>query len=371
MSENGIKFFGPMGRKFSEDVENEIEALLDDGGQSGAHGGSKRSRLIDGSGLKELYIRDLLEEHPGLDLSPISIVLDCANGAASYLAPEVFARAGARILSFHASPTGANINVLCGSEHLRRFPQDMRAQIERYQARFGLAFDGDADRVIIFDAAGNLIDGDYMLGILGKYFAGRQQLMARSVVTTTMRNMGLKLFLDELGLQMHETPVGDKYVIEKLEALRELDNDPEALGLGGEQSGHIIIMDKEHLTGDGIRSALFVIQALSDFDLRSVDELVPALVKMPQLIASAYVGSGPRLSRQELEAWTKQLLVDVPGMLRVNLRYSGTEPLFRIMLEVDDHYNANELAEIALEIARKGQSYAGLEDAPVDILHCG
>jgi len=158
-----------------------------------------------------------------MNLKNIKLVMDCANGAASKIAPEVFSRLGAELVTIHASPTGQNINVAAGSEHVRRSLQEMHLLIEHHNACFGVAFDGDADRVVFVDETGHLVDGDHMLGMLARYFDQRGELMARAVVTTVMRNSGLKSHLENLGIKMFETPVGDKYVTEKIFELREFD----------------------------------------------------------------------------------------------------------------------------------------------------
>jgi phosphoglucosamine mutase len=149
-------------------------------------------RYQDGSTFQELYLQDLIGEHPGLNLSSLRIVVDCANGAASYLAPELFGRLGAQVIAVHASPTGTNINFRAGSEHVRRQVSDIGALIRQSEADFGLAFDGDADRVVFVDEKGSLIDGDHMIGMLANYFHEQNRLLGGAVVTTVMRNSGLK-----------------------------------------------------------------------------------------------------------------------------------------------------------------------------------
>ena len=147
--------------------------------------------------------------------------MDCANGAASFIAPEVFSRLSADLVVIHASPDGMNINVNAGSEHVRRSMNEMSLLIEHHDAQFGLAFDGDADRVVFVDKTGSLVDGDHMLGILARYFKNRKELLGNAVVTTVMRNSGLKNRLEQAGIQMYETPVGDKYVADQIFELRE------------------------------------------------------------------------------------------------------------------------------------------------------
>jgi phosphoglucosamine mutase len=370
--QNGIKFFHHTGRKLPEDLELQIEALIDQLSSNSVPHYAVHTHIghvHNGEIFQELYIRDLLSEHSGMDLDGIKLVIDCANGAASMIAPQVFSRLGAEVVTIHASPNGLNINVDAGSEHIRRSPEEMNLLIGYHQARFGLAFDGDADRVVFVDEQGNLIDGDHMLGMLSRYFDQRGQLLARSVVTTVMRNSGLKARLEQAGIRMFETPVGDKYVTDQIFALRDADTTPGKIGLGGEQAGHILIVDDGHPTGDGIRTALFVIRIFLESGAASLAGFAAEVGKTPQIIASAYVGSGPRIGRKELDGLEAGLLAQTPGIVRVNLRYSGTEPLLRAMLESDGQVDEKGLARLALDLCRKAQSTSGALSGHIDILN--
>ncbi|MBN2551023.1 MAG: phosphoglucosamine mutase [Anaerolineales bacterium] len=375
--QNGIKFFGNTGRKLPEDEERRMEQLLQpfisgessEGQNRFVRGSSKQGRLQDGKLLVEQYIQGLIDEHPGLNLGGMTIVLDCANGAAYQVAPEVFGRLGARTVVIHASPNGWNINASAGSEHVRRQVRDIGMLIEYYQADLGLAFDGDADRVILVDEKENLVDGDHMLGILARYLGQQGKLLSRSVVTTWMRNSGLHKYLEQLDIGMFETPVGDRYVVEKLLELSEAAPNSAAIGLGGEQSGHIVLVDEAHSTGDGVRTALYVIRALRETGQGSLSSFIAEVGKVPQIIASADVGHGPRMSKADLSALEARVLNDHPGLLRVNLRYSGTEPLFRVMLESDGGLDENALALIAIGLCRQMQHLAGAADGAIDILN--
>jgi len=367
--QNGIKFFDRLGRKLSETIETEIEKLLLDD-QFMPKTESHLGRLIDGNTLHELYIQDLLKEHPDNFLNGLSIVVDCSHGAASFIAPEVFQRAGAQVIVINASPTGSNINYFSGSEYIRRSPEKLGETIQQRDANFGLAFDGDADRVVFIDEEGTLIDGDYMLGFLARYLDQHDQLLARSVVTTTMRNNGLKNFIDHLGLHLHETPVGDKYVSEKLMELWNKSHETGKIGLGGEQAGHIILIDDNHITGDGLRTALFVLRAYRESDNNTLAKFAAGVGKTPQIIASAYVGNGQRLDKNILQELENQLQNTYPDLVRVNIRYSGTEPLFRVMLESNEHRTEEDLAQIATEVCKNAQSFANHTDGHIDILNC-
>lgn len=369
VQENGIKIFDRFGQKLAEKTEQEIEdLLLDEKFQSGLQQSS--GRCVDGRSFQELYSQDILREHPSDFLIGLTIVIDCAHGAASRIAPNVFQRAGANIIAVNASPTGLNINFNSGSEYVRRSPEKFYETIKQYGANFGLAFDGDADRVVFVDEDGTLIDGDYMLGFLSRYLSQRELLLENSVVTTTMRNEGLRRFVENQGIDLFETPVGDKYVIEKLMQLRNQSAQNGKIGLGGEQAGHIVLLDDEHITGDGLRTALFVLDAYVESSNHTLAEFTAGVGKVPQIIASAQVGNGNRYSQPELQFMEKEVFSTYPGLLRVNLRYSGTEPLFRIMLESENTYSEKDLAKVAVEISRKVQNHSEKPNGSIDILNC-
>lgn len=367
--ENGIKFFHKNGQKLSERLEEQIEKLLlDDRFQPLPD--ENPGRVVDGCSFHEIYTQDLLKEHPAGFLRDLVIVVDCANGAASHVAPDIFQRAGARVIAINSSPTGFNINVNAGSEYVRRCPERLGEVIQQVQANFGLAFDGDADRVVLVDEEGTLIDGDHILGFLSRYLAQHDALLGCSVVTTNMRNNGLKHYVESAGLQLYETPVGDKYVSDKLMQLWNENSAPGKIGLGGEQAGHIILLDKEHITGDGIRAGLFVLNAFLESRYHTLAAFATGVGKTPQIIASAYVGNTLRFDKQQLETMQLQLLRSHPWLLRANLRYSGTEPLFRVMLESDHSHTEEDLAHLAAEISERAQKLANQTDAEIDILNC-
>lgn len=369
VEENGIKFFDRKGLKLPQAIEAEIERRLSSPTDSIALKSSGRS--IDGqSFLQERYIEDLLVELQNLRLDGLTVVMDCANGAASWFAPQCIARLGARVIAIHASPTGLNINDRAGSEYVRRRPEDLGRLVRQYDASFGLAFDGDADRVVFVDEQDGLIDGDHVLALLARYFDDHQKLAARTLVTTSMRNEGLVRFARSRQLQMLETPVGDKYVVEKLLSLVRESPHSVTVALGGEQAGHIVIMDENHTTGDGIRTALFMVRTFVESGEKSLVELKRVIRKTPQVIASAYVGKGAHLNQLALDDLEHQLRQDIPALTRVNLRYSGTEPLFRLMLEADDKMPEGEIAQTVWNVCRKVQSYAKTTGEFLEILNC-
>ena len=371
VEQNGVKFIDADGLKLPEKLENEIEQHLSIDGLNGRAGGQgKLGKLIDGRYLHEYYIQGLLGEHEPDFLHDLTLLIDCSNGAASQFAHEVFSRSGARVIAIHSSPNGVNINSHCGSEFARRYPGEMGKLIRHFQTDFGLAFDGDADRVVFVDNQGNLIDGDHILGFLARYLEQKEQLLANSVVTTQMRNTGLKNYLEGAGMKVFETPVGDKYVVEKLIEIRRQSTQKGNFGLGGEQAGHIDIVNDEFTTGDGIRTALYVMRAYLESGASSMTSFAAGVGKTPQIIASAYVGLGSRYDRQVLADLENELHSKHPGLGRANLRYSGTEPLFRVMLESGDQYTVLDLARIAWQICRDAQQHAMIEEGMIDILNC-
>jgi len=369
LKQNGIKFFNKTGQKLAESVEEEIERrLLDEHFHPELD--EDFGRVVNGSSFQEIYAQDLLQEHPAGFLKGLVIVVDCANGAASYVAPDIFQRAGARVIAINASPTGFNINLNAGSEYVRRCPEKLTEIIHQYGANFAVAFDGDADRVVFVDEEGTLIDGDHILGFLSRYLDKHDALLARSVVATNMRNNGLKHLVEAAGMVLYETPVGDKYVSDKLMQLWAENSTPGKIGLGGEQAGHIILLDQNHITGDGIRAALFALHAYLESGNQTLAEFAVGVGKTPQIIASAFVGNAVRYDKQQLDKMEQEILATHPGLVRVNLRYSGTEPLFRVMLESDGQQTEEQLAHLALEISSKAQKLAGQTGAEIDIINC-
>lgn len=371
IGENGIKFFNGEGMKLNQDIELEIETLLENPIDLEGVKEFQFGRRIDGKDMRELYADHLVDEHPVGILDGFRLVLDCANGAASWYAPEVFSRLGAQVVVIHASPTGGNINECAGSEHVRRQPEDLFALIKKYQADFGVVFDGDADRVIFVDEAGNLVDGDHMLAILAEFLLSQDRLLANTVVSTTMRNGALVRYFDERALHFIETSVGDKYIMVELRKLMAEGYQMDQIGLGGEQSGHIILMDQDHATGDGIRSAVYVIRAFLASGREKLADLAESIHKFPQVIASAVVAEKINLETMDAVTTLKAGIKDhLPGLTRLNLRYSGTEPKVRLMLEADNRHTEKELAEKAFALCEAVQAGTGTpEGAFLEVLN--
>jgi len=354
--ENGIKFFDSRGLKLPEEVELEIESLLEQPMALGEDSGVNFGRRVDGTDLRERYVDHLVDEQQDYFLKGVKIALDCANGAASWYAPQVFSRLGAEIVVINASPTGKNINAEAGSEHVRREPQDLKAVMDHFGANFGVVFDGDADRVIFMDEDGHLVDGDHMLAILGDYLKDQGMLLADTVVSTSMRNGALVNYFAERDIDFIETRVGDKYVMAELQDLMAKPHPEGQIGLGGEQSGHIILMDGSHATGDGLRSAVFVIRAFLASGKNTLSGLAESINKFPQVIASAVVAE--KIDLDELgrvQEIREGIEGGLQGLTRLNLRYSGTEPKVRLMLEADTRHTVEELAERAFALCEAVQ----------------
>jgi len=321
-SDNGIKFFDRTGSKLADQIEAKIESVLGKTVES-TNGAGK---VIEDLDAKESYIKNLLKSLDG-NLSGIKVVVDCANGAASFVAPDVLKRAGAEVIAISASPNGLNINDNCGSTHLENLIEAVKSQ----GAEIGIAHDGDADRVLAIDDKGSVIDGDFILGIL----AQDMQLPTKTVVGTVMTNLGLIKALEEKGIKFIATAVGDRYVLEEMLAGGHI--------LGGEQSGHII-MSKYANTGDGLLTALQLISKLKKSG-KSASELASFMKRYPQVLINVSGVAKERLASNHVIAKavsdTQQRLADKG---RVLLRSSGTEALIRVMIEAQDLSLAQELA---------------------------
>ena len=321
-SDNGIKFFDKTGSKLADQIESKIESVLGKTVESTSGAG----RVIEDLEAKESYIQNLLKSLDG-DLRGIKIVVDCANGAASFVAPDVLKRAGAEVIAISASPNGLNINDNCGSTHL----ENLIVKVKSERADIGIAHDGDADRVLAIDDKGSVIDGDFILGIL----AQDMELPTKTVVGTVMTNLGLIKALEEKGIKFIATAVGDRYVLEEMLAGGHT--------LGGEQSGHII-MSKYANTGDGLLTALQLISKLKKSG-KSASELASFMKRYPQVLINVSGVAKEKLSSNQV---ISKAVVDVQQKLgdkgRVLLRASGTEALIRVMIEAQDLSLAQELA---------------------------
>jgi phosphoglucosamine mutase len=323
--DNGIKLFGPNGYKLPDTTELALEDEIFRQLASSTNG--EEAMAAHAPAVNEAdraeYTRFLLASVPGLSLDNHRLVIDCANGAASAVAPQLFADLGGTALITHASPTGRNINLGCGALH----PEVVAAEVVKHKASIGITFDGDADRVLFADEHGKVINGDAVLLLAARDLHARGELANATVVATTMSNMGLEAALGRSGISMLRAPVGDKYVLEQMLAT--------GASLGGEQSGHILFTGRS-TTGDGLLTALLVLDVMHRSG-KSLAELTADLKNFPQVIVNIKVRekrpleSIPTVARAIAEA--EEALA---GTGRVVIRYSGTEALARVMIEAED-----------------------------------
>jgi phosphoglucosamine mutase len=321
--DNGIKFFGPDGQKLSDEVELEIESLMDAGLTQGLAPSARigRAKRIDDSQAR--YIEFAKRTFPrNLRLEGLRIVIDCANGAAYKVAPEVLWELGADIVPLGVSPDGTNINLDCGSTA----PQAMCNKVREMRADFGIALDGDADRVVMADEKGNIIDGDQILALIAKSWSKNGRLKGGGVVGTVMSNAGLDRYLKTLDLSLARSAVGDRYVLEEMAK--------GGFNVGGEQSGHIILSDFS-TTGDGLVAALQVLAVLAQ-EGQTASEAAHLFHPLPQVLENVRYKKGSPLD----DARVKSSIDDANAKLgtsgRILVRKSGTEPLIRVMAEGDD-----------------------------------
>ncbi|HZM85567.1 MAG TPA: phosphoglucosamine mutase [Blastocatellia bacterium] len=339
--DNGIKVFSPSGRKLADELERKIEA--DVGTAPGQNitfhqGGLQKEQE---QAYQKSYINYLVGDvGAGLNLAGLKLAVDCANGAASGIAPELFARFGANVEVLSAEPNGRNINEACGSLHQEGL---QRAVVER-GLDLGIAFDGDADRALFVDAGGSLVDGDATLLVLADYIKKRGKLAGDLVVATVMSNIGLEIALRERAIELVRAQVGDRYVLEEL-----LARDAK---LGGEQSGHIIFPDIS-LAGDGMITAIELLRAIIDSG-RSLGDLAAQMTRFPQVLVNVRVRSKPPLDTlPDVTAAIEQVERELQGRGRLLVRYSGTENLARVMIEGEDQIKVKEQANMISDVIRK------------------
>ncbi len=357
--QNGIKFFSSEGTKLSLEQELEIEAILE-ATQLEDIAPMDESKVFDRMDLQADYLRGLLASQCGLKLNGKRVLVDCSNGAAYRLAPRVLDILGAEVLPINTMSEGNMINVNAGSERARSNPAELAAIMKEKGAELAVAFDGDADRVIFLDELGRLIDGDHILAILADYLHAKDLLLGDTLVTTVMANGALKKYAQRQGFKLKTTPVGDKYVTEALQEIQDETDDIKKIGLGGEQSGHIILLDQTHQTGDGLRTMVFVLAVVMHSDEKSLAILADRIQKYPQLVASCDVATKIPLNEiKALNVRFETLGEDLPGLVEMNSRYSGTEYKYRLMLEADTRHTAHDLAKIAWEICDLVQAETG------------
>jgi phosphoglucosamine mutase len=334
--DNGIKVFGPDGYKLADEVELEIEseifALLKENAVASADDAARTS-LPGDPALRADYLNWLARTIAGS--GRLRLIVDCANGAASTVAPEIFKRSGAQVEFTHRTPDGRNINENCGALH----PEIVAREVVSRNADMGICFDGDADRALFADCNGHVVNGDAVMLLLARELKQRGELANETVIATTMSNMGLEIALRDSGIKMLRAPVGDKYVLEEMQKTGAV--------LGGEQSGHIIL-SREATTGDGLLTAIRVLGIVAASG-RSLADLAAGMKVFPQTIKNVRVrGKRPLDQLPQVMVAIKNAEQRLGGNGRVNVRYSGTESLARVMVEAESEETVQRLAgEIA------------------------
>ena len=340
---NGIKFFDGNGYKLPDALEDEIESYIRND-MSGIKFpiGSNVGKIKYRTDAREEYINHSIQA-VGVDLTGLKIVVDCAEGASYYTSVEALRELGGNIVAIHNMPDGTNINANCGSTHM----QELQARVVYEKANIGLAFDGDADRLLAVDEQGNIVDGDQIMAIVGNHMKEKGELSGDTIVATVMSNLGFFLMGQQNGIHMEQTKVGDRYVLERM---REI-----GASLGGEQSGHIIFL-KENTTGDGLLSALHLLKVLVETE-KPLSELASIMEVLPQALVNAKVPNHKKekyMDYPEIADAIQKLDEKYAGEGRVLIRPSGTEPLVRVMIEgkdkkmIDD--DAKQLAELIQNI---------------------
>ncbi len=346
--DNGIKVFSPSGKKLADEMERRIEADVAEGDYEGdqLHSSDKPDTPLDDFAETELrfaenYLQYLVEYVArDLNLRGMHLAIDCANGAASAFAPQLFKKLGADIEVISALPDGRNINEKCGALHLN----SLQEMVKNGGFDAGIAFDGDADRALFVDGDGNLVDGDYTLLLLGENLKATGRLTGDVVVSTVMSNIGLEIALRERGIEFIRAQVGDRFVLEEM--LKRNAN------LGGEQSGHIIIKEIS-LAGDGMITAIELLRAVRNAN-QSLARLASAMKTYPQILVNVSVASKPAFeSIPEIRAAMEALEAEMQGRGRLLLRYSGTENLARVMIEGEDQKTIEEQANHLAAILKK------------------
>ena len=343
MEFNGIKFFDGNGYKLPDALEDEIEALI-------------KSNMDDvpmptGAAIGRIKVRkDAREEYVNhnlttvdINLKGMKIVMDCAEGASYYTSVEAIKQLGAEVVVIHNNPDGTNINSNCGSTHM----EELMGRVVTEKANVGLAFDGDADRFLAVDENGKMVDGDQIMAIVGKHLMSKGKLADNTIVTTVMSNLGFFKMAEREGIKVEKTKVGDRYVLERMKEI--------GANLGGEQSGHIIFLD-ENTTGDGLLSALHLLEAMVETG-KPLSELASIMEVMPQALVNAHVPSHKKdayMDYPEIAGAIEGLEKKFAGDGRVLIRPSGTEPLVRVMIEGKDQAmieeEANKLAQLIEEV---------------------
>jgi len=340
--DNGIKFFSADGFKLPDKIELKIEKLIEsnqiDSLRPTANEVGKAFRIDDAAGRYIVFLKNTFPHE--MDLSGLKIVLDCANGAAYKVAPAVFEELGAEVVPLGVNPNGVNINANCGSLH----PQLISEEVKKHRADIGIALDGDADRVIVCDEFGNEVDGDHIMAICAQDMLKRKLLRKKTLVTTVMSNMGLDIAMRSVGGKIIKTAVGDRYVVEEMRK--------GGYNLGGEQSGHMIFLD-HNTTGDGILSALQLLAVMRRTN-KPLSELAAIMTSLPQVLVNTRVRERKDIMTiPDIAAKIGDVEQKLGDEGRVLIRYSGTEPLLRVMLEGTDTSEITVWADEIIDLVKK------------------
>jgi len=340
--DNGIKFFSADGFKLPDKIELKIEKLIEsnqiDSLRPTASEVGKAFRIDDAAGRYIVFLKNTFPQE--MDLSGLKIVLDCANGAAYKVAPAVFEELGAEVIPLGVNPNGTNINANCGSLH----PQLISEEVKKHRADIGIALDGDADRVIVCDEFGSEVDGDHIMAICAQDMLKRKLLKKKTLVTTVMSNMGLDIAMREAGGKVIKTAVGDRYVVEEMRK--------GGYNLGGEQSGHMIFLDY-NTTGDGILSALQLLAVMRRTN-KPLSELAAIMTSLPQVLVNTRVRERKDIMTiPDIAAKIGDVEEKLGNEGRVLIRYSGTEPLLRVMLEGKDTSEITVWADEIIDLVKK------------------
>ncbi len=335
---NGIKFFNKDGYKLSDEIEEEIETLIaNDNKDIELPIGTAIGKVVYRSECIYDYIR-YAKRQINTKLDGLKVVIDCANGASYVSAPEALRQLGAEVIIIHNEPDGTNINKKCGSTHMK----DLQQYVKQVEAHIGLAFDGDADRCLAVDELGNKVDGDQIMAICGLYLKEQGRLKKNTIVATVMSNLGFFIMGKEQGVNIEQTKVGDRYVLEKMLE--------EGYNIGGEQSGHIIFLD-ENTTGDGLLTALHLLEVMK-MTGKSLSALSSVMKVLPQVLVNAKIKNENKESYEQDEVIMSAIQAveeKFSGNGRVLIRPSGTEPLVRVMIE---GINEEELLVEATKLAK-------------------
>ena len=338
---NGIKFFNQDGYKLDDEVEKTIEEYIDDIDKIDYHPvGANVGRKVHMHNGQRDYI-DYLKSIVNVDFKGLKVVLDCANGAAYQVAPTVFKELGASVININSEPDGNNINDKCGSTH----PKSLQQAVVDNKADLGLAYDGDADRLIAVDENGNIVDGDHIMILSAIYLKKKNKLAQDTLVVTVMSNIGLTIAAKEHGINLATTSVGDRYVLEEMKK--------SGYNLGGEQSGHMIFLDY-NTTGDGVLSSLVLAQIVLE-ESKKLSELASVMTQYPQVLVNARIKNENKnryMEYPEIKAEIERIEALLDGCGRVLIRPSGTEPLVRVMLEGKEEGQIKELATNLAELIK-------------------